>query len=270
MQAKIRHVALFTEKYERMLKFYQTVFGMKQITTRLADETGQQNVERGHISDGTIGYALLAKRPGNNQGLDHFGFEVDDVKEVIDRLKRHFPDTLVTNALDFVPFAGFRSHDPVGTQFDLSQKSLANVREGYTNDGWEQPRWINHVSIRARKPEAVADFYTKVFELKGLEEFSKDEGISLTDGKVRLLIRPCNENLYRGMRQGLDHIGFKVENLAKAKQDLDDVAINLPQSAPQKLGLGKSGIMVEKDLQGCPIGKHAFADPDGVLMDMTD
>jgi len=116
----------------------------------------------------------------------------------------------------------------------------------------------------------VAEFYTKVFELKGLEEFSKDEGISLTDGKVRLLIRPCNENLYRGMRQGLDHIGFKVENLAQAKQDLEDVAINLPQSAPQKLGLGKSGILVEKDLQGCPIGKHTFADPDGVLMDLTD
>ncbi|HLN88258.1 MAG TPA: VOC family protein, partial [Candidatus Limnocylindrales bacterium] len=125
-------------------------------------------------------------------------------------------------------------------------------------------------SIRARKPEAVAEFYTKVFELKGLEEFSKDQGISLTDGKVGLLIRPCNDHLYRGMREGLDHIGFKVENLEKAKNDLDDIATNFPQSAPQKLGLGKSGIMVEKDLQGCPIGKHAFADPDGILMDMTD
>lgn len=270
MQAKIRHVALFTEKYERLLKFYQTVFGMKQITTRLADETGQQNAERGHISDGTIGYALLAKKAGNNQGLDHFGFEVDDVKETIDRLKRYYPDTLVANALDFVPFAGFRSHDPVGTQFDLSQKTMEKVREGYKEDGWEAPRWINHVSIRARKPEMVAEFYTKVFELKGVEEFSKDEGISLTDGKVRLLIRPCNDNLYRGMRQGLDHIGFKVENLAKAKQDLDDIAKNLPQSAPQKLGLGKSGVLVENDLNGCPIGKHAFADPDGILMDMTD
>jgi hypothetical protein len=49
MQAKIRHVALFTEKYERMLTFYQTD-SMKQITTRLADETGRQNANRGHIS----------------------------------------------------------------------------------------------------------------------------------------------------------------------------------------------------------------------------
>jgi catechol 2,3-dioxygenase-like lactoylglutathione lyase family enzyme len=270
MQAKIRHVALFTENYERMLKFYQTVFGMKQITSRLADEAGKQNAERGHISEGTIGFALLAKYPGSNQGLDHFGFEVDDVREVIDRLKRHYPETLVVSALDFVPFAGFRSHDPAGTQFDLSQKNLDNVREGYTQDGWEQPRWINHVSIRARKPDMVAEFYTKIFELKGVEEFSRDEGTSLTDGKVRLLIRPCNENLYRGMRQGLDHIGFQVENVASARQDLDNIATEFPQSAPKKLGRGKAGALIQRDLQACPIGKYAFCDPDGVLMDMTD
>jgi hypothetical protein len=29
-------------------------------------------------------------------------------------------------------------------------------------------------------------------------------------------------------------------------------------------------MLVEQDLQGCPIGKYAFADPDGVLMDLTD
>jgi hypothetical protein len=45
----------------------------------------------------------------------------------------------------------------------------------------------------------VTEFYTKILELKGVEEFSRDKEISLTDGKVRLLIRPCNENLYRGM-----------------------------------------------------------------------
>jgi len=69
-------------------------------------------------------------------------------------------------------------------------------------------RRISRASIRARRPDRVTEFYTKIFELKGVEEFSRDKEISLTDGKVRLLIRPCNENLYRGMRQGLDPIGF--------------------------------------------------------------
>jgi catechol 2,3-dioxygenase-like lactoylglutathione lyase family enzyme len=86
MFAKIRHVAAHTEHYDKVAKFYQTIFGMKQITTGLVDETGTHNPNRGHISDGVIGLALLTKRPGSQQGLDHFGFEVEDVKTALDRI----------------------------------------------------------------------------------------------------------------------------------------------------------------------------------------
>ena len=106
MFAKIRHVATNTERYDTMAKFYQTVFGMKQITTGLVDETGQHNPNRGHISDGVIGMALSAERPGSHQGLDHFGFECEDIKEVLGRIKQKYPELLFTKALSYVPFAG--------------------------------------------------------------------------------------------------------------------------------------------------------------------
>src|SRR5918999_1723987 len=221
MIAKIRHVATHTERYDTQFKFYETIFGMKQITTNLVDETGKANANRGHISDGVIGMALLAKRPGSGQGIDHFGFEVDDVKEVVDRLNRLYPDLLHTRALAYVPFAGIRAQDPTGTQFDLSQKGMSNVREGYLAEGWEQPRWLNHIALRARKPEEVAEFYTKVLELKGVEEGSEEGTITLTDGKVRLLIRRCHNGHYRSLKQGFDHIGFKVESVDQTKKDLD-------------------------------------------------
>lgn len=270
MFAKIRHVAAHTERYDSMAKFYQTVFGMKQITTGLVDETGQHNPNRGHISDGVIGMALLAKRAGSQQGLDHFGFEVEDVKEVVDRLNRLYPELMHTRALTYVPFAGTRAQDPTGTQFDLSQKGQENVREGYLAGGWEQPRWLNHIALRARKPEAVAEFYTKVLELKGVEEAGEEGSITLSDGKVRLVIRRCHDRFYRGLRQGFDHIGFKVESVEKTKQDLDAIATNFPESAPKKIAVGMQGGELEKDLQACPIGKHAFADPDGVLLDISE
>ena len=270
MFARIRHVATHTERYDSMAKFYQTVFGMKQITTGLVDETGQHNPNRGHISDGVIGMALLTKRAGSQQGLDHFGFEVDDVKEAVDRLNRLYPELTHTRALSYVPFAGTRAQDPTGTQFDLSQKGQANVREGYLAEGWEQPRWLNHIALRARKPEEVAEFYTKVLELKGVEETGEAGSITLTDGKVRLVIRRCHDRFYRGLRQGFDHIGFKVESVEKTKQDLDAIATNFPESAPKKIAAGMQGGELEKDLQACPIGKHAFADPDGVLLDICD
>src|SRR5512143_4254358 len=73
MFAKIRHVAVLTENWDRMAKFYQTIFGMKKITNGMTDATGTYNPERGHISDGLIGYALLQRQPGIGAGLDHFG-----------------------------------------------------------------------------------------------------------------------------------------------------------------------------------------------------
>ena len=270
MFAKIRHVAAHTEHYDKVAKFYQTIFGMKQITTGLVDETGQHNPNRGHISDGVIGFALLTKRPGAQQGLDHFGFELEDVNEALDRIKRDYPELLFTKALSYVPFAGIRAQDPAGTQFDLSQKGMSNVREGYLKDGWDQPRWLNHIALRAREPEKVAQFYTKVFELKGVEETATDGSVTVTDGKVRLVIRPCHDGFYRSLRQGFDHIGFKVDSVEKTKKDLEEIATRSPESAPKKITVGLSGAELEKDLQKCPIGKHVFADPDGVLLDICE
>jgi catechol 2,3-dioxygenase-like lactoylglutathione lyase family enzyme len=270
MFARIRHVAAHTEHYDKEFKFYQAMFGMKQITTGMVDETGQSNPNRGHISDGIIGMALLAKRPGVQQGLDHFGFEVEDTKEVLDRIQTKYPSLLFTRALSYGPFAGIRAQDPAGIQFDLSQRGMTNVREGYLQDGWEQPRWLNHIALRAREPEEVAEFYTTVLELEELPERAPDGAITLTDGKVRLLIRRCHDGYYRSLRQGFDHIGFKVESLEKAKNDLDDIAANFPDAAPRRIATGRSGADLEKDLQACPLGKHVFADPDGVLLDISD
>lgn len=269
MFAKIRHVAIYTDSYDRVAKFYQTIFGMKKMTTGSIDEVGRQ--DRGHVSDGVIGLAILSRPPGVQLGgVDHFGFEVEDVQVAVERLKEFYPDTLVVKSLEGVPFAGLRSHDPVGSQFDLSQQGMVNVREGYTQEGWEQPRWLNHISIRALKPALVAEFYQKIFELRPLENLSTNGCFCLTDGKVRLLIRPCDSSLYRGLREGLDHIGFKVENLDKAKKELEEVKSSFPESAPRKIAVGRQGQFIQKDLEACNIGQYATADPDGVLLDLSE
>jgi hypothetical protein len=33
--------------------------------------------------------------------------------------------------------------------------------------------------------------------------------------------------------------------------------------------VGLHGATLEQELKTCPIGKHAFADPDGVLLDIS-
>jgi len=106
MSAKIRHLALYTEHQDEMTTFYQNVFGMKRITRSFNDPN------KGHISDGVIGLAVLKRRPSFAAGLDHFGFEVDDVESILDLIKQRYPKTLVTKGLEQVAFAVFRSHDP--------------------------------------------------------------------------------------------------------------------------------------------------------------
>ena len=87
MFASIRHIAVMTENWDREAKFYQTIFGMKKITNGMTDEKGEYNKNRGHLSDGVIGLALLQRQPGFKSGLDHFGFRVSDLDETVADLK---------------------------------------------------------------------------------------------------------------------------------------------------------------------------------------
>jgi catechol 2,3-dioxygenase-like lactoylglutathione lyase family enzyme len=270
MKTKIRHIALNTENWDRMAKFYQTIFGMKKITTGMTDEKGNYNPNRGHISDGVIGLAMLQKHPGNQSGLDHFGFEVEDIPTVQDRMRADYPDLLIAKSLPHVPFSVARGTDPAGTQYDISQQGVAKVREGYVEKGWDQPRHVSHISIRSKKPERVAEFYHKVFELNVSEAPGKDGSFRVTDGTVTLLIRPCDNTLYRGMREGLDHIGFRVEDLERTKKDIAELSDAVPESAPANLDAGRFGPMTRADLEGCVIGKYAMADPDGILLDLCE
>jgi len=91
----------------------------------------------------------------------------------------------------------------------------------------------------------------------------------MTDGKVKLLLRPRDNSLYRGLREGLDHFGFKVESLTKTKFDLAALAESEPPSASGKF-VGGNGKKNEEDFHRCCLGQHFVADPDGVLIDMAE
>jgi len=80
MFAQIKHAAIYTQNPQSIITFYEKILGMKQITTAVTE------ANRGHISDGLIGLAVLARRPGIPAGLDHFGFEVDDIDAVRQRI----------------------------------------------------------------------------------------------------------------------------------------------------------------------------------------
>ena len=84
-----------------------------------------------------------------------------------------------------------------------------------------------------------------------------------------LLLRRRDNSLYRGLREGLDHFGFKVESLEKTKLDLNALFASAPQPPSGKF-VGGNGKKNEEDFHRCCLGKHFIADPDGVLIDFSE
>jgi catechol 2,3-dioxygenase-like lactoylglutathione lyase family enzyme len=110
--ARIRHLAVRSDNVPKLADFYKKVFGLKEVSR------GEQTI---YLSDGYINLAILPSR-GAQQGIDHFGFEVDD------------PEGTVGSALEAgavqgshtLPrdgrFAEIFFRDPVGQRVDLSKQ----------------------------------------------------------------------------------------------------------------------------------------------------
>lgn len=110
---RIRHIAIVTMNPEKLAEFYCDVFDMKVV---------QRNA-RGNVflTDGYITVALLRnKAEGKVNGLNHFGFQVEDTEEIRERLKKwdvYGP----ADRPDDRAYAEVRMADPEGNNIDLSE-----------------------------------------------------------------------------------------------------------------------------------------------------
>jgi catechol 2,3-dioxygenase-like lactoylglutathione lyase family enzyme len=125
--AKIKHLAIVAMNPEELAKFYCEVFEMKII-----DRSPTGGV---FLSDGYFNVALLPNRvEGKNNGLNHFGFEVDDTGEVAERLKKWSglgPAARPDNRY----YAESRATDPEGNAFDISEHGFQRMELGSERKG---------------------------------------------------------------------------------------------------------------------------------------
>ncbi len=116
--SRIRHLAILTEDVEKLVKFYTTAFGLK-VVKGVGTAT--------YLSDGHINLAIIPigpereiEGPQLQPGINHFGFEVEDV-EALRAACKQFNDA---SGIDKRPpnrEAEFRVRDPDGNLIDLSQ-----------------------------------------------------------------------------------------------------------------------------------------------------
>jgi catechol 2,3-dioxygenase-like lactoylglutathione lyase family enzyme len=266
MGAEIRHVAITSENYAQVGRFYQALFGLK----------ASENVRPARalsLGDGYVGLNINPRKIGRPAGLDHFGIQVDDVELVFSRLKDHYPEIEWVQRPSVRPFAGISAHDPDNNVFDISAKSLIERKDVYAKDGWEQDRRIDHIGIRTTKPKALAKFYCDVFDFSMRNKAEKDPNEYVSDGKVTLAFIPWHIADYNGTgvgSTGLEHFGFKVENVEAVKRDLEELSGTNFRLAPCPYA-GKEGqAWLHMFQKSCSIGAYHLADPDGVPIDISE
>jgi catechol 2,3-dioxygenase-like lactoylglutathione lyase family enzyme len=116
--ARIRHIAILTEDVEKLVKFYTEGFGLK-IVQGVGTAT--------YLTDGHINLAIIPIGPEReieglqlHTGINHFGFEVEDVAAVREACK----NLNAATGVDKRPpnrEAEYRVLDPDGNPIDLSQ-----------------------------------------------------------------------------------------------------------------------------------------------------
>jgi catechol 2,3-dioxygenase-like lactoylglutathione lyase family enzyme len=265
MFAKINHVAIVSENYTQLGKFYEAVFGMK---------TGSSRPGRAiTVGDGYVGLNINPRREGRQARLDHFGIEVEDVETVFQRMRAHYPRVKWLQRPSTRPFAGLTTHDPDGNVFDLSQKTMKNRTSLYAEEGWQQPRILSHIAIRTMNAEAMAQFYSDVFELTTLNKAEGDPNFYVSDGRMTIELMQWDIESSAGVSvimPGMDHLGFKVESIEKLKEDVEGLSAN-PFMRPMGIGVGAEGATRLKIFRDCcPLGRFHMADTDGILIDVAE
>jgi catechol 2,3-dioxygenase-like lactoylglutathione lyase family enzyme len=111
---KIRHLALFARKPGELADFYVRNFDMELVHR---SPTGGHFLTDGYFSLAILPHKLEAEA---SVGLNHFGFQVDDVQYVSEKLVADGMEEARARPSNR-PYAEFRACDPEGNQFDLSE-----------------------------------------------------------------------------------------------------------------------------------------------------
>jgi hypothetical protein len=120
----------------------------------------------------------------------------------------------------------------------------------------------------------MAVFYREVFELapKNVDKGPDDRNHYLTDGHMTLVIMPWDITDYDAtgiITPGMDHIGFKVENIDAFRQDVERIAADNPRLAPAPMTGAEGNALERLFRRSCPLGQHQMADCDGILIDIA-
>jgi len=242
--AKLRHVAFIVKDPDRLYDFYHHLFGVEKVRH---GPTGAI-----HVIDGLFNLAFLKQNVSDSpivnthradgeeidqvQGINHYGFLVDNVEQALSRLDVSLPrGETPQNGRP----AEMRFIDPWGNKVDLSARGFLGREE-------KKLPGVRHVVVQADDPDTTAEFYKAKLELKEIGRLS-NQTIRLSDGDISLELT----RKHFLDKPGIQSFGVQVENWSEAKSKFKELGIELPDPKP-----GESEV--------------AVSDPEGNLFTVSE
>jgi len=184
MNSRIRYLSLVSERPEALADFYSTHFSMREL--------GRS--ERGDIAltDGFYNLTFLKRRPSLDEedeqpGLNHFGIEIDDIREIEARLEEYAPRADIRQEKGDLHHGEFRVYDPNNIPVSLSLRNF-----GVASEERQMPN-VRHIAMMVPKNQEVADFFCNVFGFRETSSGKKNHGTAspvrfVGDGSTALAI----------------------------------------------------------------------------------
>ena len=203
--ANLRHVAFISPEPRKLFDYYHHLFGLEEAwlspTGSILTTDGLFNLaflqQHAVASAGTGTHRADGAELNQTQGINHYGFTVDRVEDVLDRL-----DDSVQRGQS--PQNGrpaeIRLIDPYGNNVDLSSRGFLGREE-------KELPGVRHVVVQTDDPEATCRFYADAFGL-ATAGTAPDGSLLLSDGYVSMSL---TEKQTIG-RPGIQYFGLQTED----------------------------------------------------------
>ena len=273
---RITHMAMCTKNNRRLARFYRIVFGWEEVWNPV-----QNSPYAYYIGDGYFNLNCLQIRQGGARekqqagvghsrgagfvvegkvvlpevGINHIGFQVDDLAEANRKLASRNPAITPVPSPADGRYEDQRFLDPEVNDIELSQRVW--------DPGPEKTASLaRHVAFSAADPDRLADFYRFALEMKtvGRTE-SKQTGttaVYLSDGTMNMALVKGSPIAKRGVQL----LGVKVPSIK-------EIGERLQQSA-EFLYPGEAPIALHERPASSPYKTVYFKDPDGNEIDLSE
>ena len=260
---RLGHVNYFVTDLDRTMDFFKKVGGLEEVYRKAAGTTDDAPVVAGFLSNGNTHHDVAVAARGQNPGLNHFGFEVENETDLVagfrqvdeTEIKFRASDHRIARSLycfdpdgngteiyaDITPewrkVRGdgriVRENEPPWTPGDPPRFTEADAHNYHVNpeirrveDAIFHAKRVTHAAVVAEDYDGLYNYYTSLVGLAPILGGLSDRFVVLggTTGMPQLTLFRAKE----GQTTGMHHFGFEVwdeEDLKVSEGKLKEAGI---------------------------------------------